>query len=437
MRVRPSAPIALGALLAVLLGAGLAGFALARQEADPAETVRAVLERVPLVDGHNDVPWQYRSRADNHLDRIDFRDTTALDPVMHTDLARLRASGIGGQFWSVYVPASFSGPAATVAVLEQIDVVHRMVETYPESLELALSAEDVVRIHAAGRVASLIGMEGGHAIAGSLATLRQLYAAGARYMTLTHSANNEWADASTDDPEHGGLSAFGVRVVREMNRLGMLVDLSHVAASTMHDTLDVAEAPVIFSHSSAFALTRHARNVPDDVLARLPANGGVVMITFVPPFVSEPVRQHFAARDAERKRLQATLSDEDAARRLATWDAAHPEPSSTLAEVADHIDHVRKTIGVAHVGLGSDYDGIESTPVGLEDVTKIPDLLAELARRGYNAADLEAVAGGNLLRAFREAERVAWRLQRERPADDTLRSETERAETQASGRGGR
>jgi membrane dipeptidase len=301
-------------------------------------------------------------------------------------------------------------------------------------LEIATTAEDVVRIHAAGKVASLIGMEGGHAIAGSLAVLRQLHRAGARYMTLTHSDNNEWADASTDDPEHGGLSEFGVRVVREMNRLGMLVDLSHVASSTMHDTLDVAAGPVIYSHSSAFALTRHPRNVPDEVLDRLPANGGVVMVTFVPPFVSETVRRDSAERDAEETRLRGTVSEEEAARRLAAWDAEHPKPRATLGDVADHIDYVRRRIGVEHVGIGSDYDGITSVPVGLEDVAKLPDLFVELVRRGYTQAELEAIAGGNLLRALREAERVAWRLQREQPADDTLLPSTREPAATATGR---
>jgi membrane dipeptidase len=341
---------------------------------------------------------------------------------------------VGAQFWSVYVPTSYSGPAAAVAVLEQIDVVHRLAAKYPEALEIATSAEDIVRIHAEGRVASLVGMEGGHAIAGSLATLRQLYAAGARYMTLTHSANDEWADSATDDPEHGGLSEFGVRVVREMNRLGMLVDLSHVAPSTMHDALDVTSAPVIFSHSSAFALTRHPRNVPDDVLERLPTTDGVVMVAFVPPFVSERVREHFVKRDAEQDRLRATLAEEEVTRRLEAWDATHPAPAATLGEVADHIDYVRRKVGVQHVGIGSDFDGITSTPVGLEDVSKFPDLFAELLRRGYTTSELEQIAGGNLLRVFREAERAAWRLQHERPADDTLLSDPQLADPPTSAR---
>jgi membrane dipeptidase len=424
-------PFVLVACVAGTLGL----YALAAQPSDARATVRAALERVPLIDGHNDVPWQYRSRVANHLDNIDFRDTTELEPVMHTDLLRLRAGGVGGQFWSVYVPTSYEGAAATVAVLEQIDLVQRLVQKHPEELEIALSAEDILRIHAAGKVASLIGMEGGHSIAGSLATLRQLYAAGARYMTLTHSDNDEWADSATDDPEHGGLSDFGVRVVREMNRLGMLVDLSHVAPSTMHDALDVTSAPVIFSHSSAFAITHHPRNVPDDVLERLRTTDGVVMVTFVPPFVSERVREHFRLRDAEQERLRSTLGEEETARRLESWDASNPAPAATLADVADHIDHVRKKAGVERIGIGSDFDGITSTPVGLEDVSKFPDLFVELLRRGYTQAEIEQIAGGNLLRVLREAERVAWRLQRERPADDTLLPETQRASPPPSGRG--
>ena len=286
--------------------------AVAADEAHRLQVVFEVLASTPLIDGHNDVPWQYRTRVDNHLDRIDFRDTRALDPPMHTDLARLRASHLGGQFWSVYVPTDLAGPGAARAVLEQIDVVHRLASRYPDALEMAYTADDVVRIHRAGKVASLIGMEGGHAIENSLAVLRQLYAAGARYMTLTHSTNSDWADSATDEPEHGGLTRFGSEVVREMNRLGMLVDLSHVSPETMHDALDVAAAPVIFSHSSARAVTDHPRNVPDDVLARLPKNGGVVMATFVPDFVDDAVRREAKTRSDERERLRGLYGDDDA-----------------------------------------------------------------------------------------------------------------------------
>jgi membrane dipeptidase len=277
-----------------------------------------------------------------------------------------------------------------------------------------------VRLHAQGKVASLIGMEGGHSIESSLAVLRQLHRAGARYMTLTHSENIAWADASTDDPAHGGLTEFGRQVVREMNRIGMLVDLSHVAASTMHDALDATRAPVIFSHSSAFALTAHPRNVPDDVLKRLPENGGVVMVTFVPPFVSETVRAHGESEQRERDRLRQRHDEQETERRMEEWRTAHPAPRATLADVAGHIDHVRATAGVDHVGIGSDFDGITEVPTGLEDVSKIPDLFVELLRRGYTDEEVQKIAGGNLLRALREAERVSWSLSDEPPRDDLI-----------------
>jgi membrane dipeptidase len=381
--------------------------------------VLEILRQVPLIDGHNDVPWQYHERASNHLAQIDLRSTTDLTPPMHTDLERLRAGGMGAQFWSVYIPASQNGPGAARRVLEQIDVVHRLVGRYPESLELAYTADDIVRIHAAGRVASLIGMEGGHAIENSLAVLRLLYRTGARYMTLTHSDNVDWADSATDEAQLGGLSEFGKEVVREMNRLGMLVDLSHVSARTMHAALDVAQAPVIFSHSSARALTAHPRNVPDDVLERLPANGGVVMVTFVPPFVNEAVRQHAEWATGALGRLKDQLKDHDQARRrLKEMEQENPPPEATLADVADHIDHIRSRIGASHIGIGSDFDGITSTPVGLEDVSKIPDLLAELLRRGYSEEEIRQIAGLNLLRVLRAAERVAHELERQRPPSD-------------------
>jgi membrane dipeptidase len=406
------------ATLALLPLAGLLAAPLLAQ-ADRAHVLE-LLREVPVIDGHNDVPWQYRSRAANHLARIDFRDTSGLEPAMHTDLARLARSGIGGQFWSVYIPAELDGPGAARAVLEQIDVVHRLAAAYPDRLAVATSADDIVRLHAQGKVASLIGMEGGHSIESSLAVLRQLHRAGARYMTLTHSENIAWADASTDDPAHGGLTEFGRQVVREMNRIGMLVDLSHVAASTMHDALDATRAPVIFSHSSAFALTAHPRNVPDDVLKRLPENGGVVMVTFVPPFVSETVRAHGESEQRERDRLRQRHDEQETERRMEEWRTAHPAPRATLADVAGHIDHVRATAGVDHVGIGSDFDGITEVPTGLEDVSKIPDLFVELLRRGYTDEEVQKIAGGNLLRAMREAERVSWSLSDEPPRDDLI-----------------
>jgi membrane dipeptidase len=385
------------------------------------ERARRLLREVPLIDGHNDLPWQLRERFHDQLGKLDLRrDASGLQAPLHTDIPRLRRGGVGGQFWSVYVPVELAGPAAVQAVLEQIDVVHRLSELYPDTFELAAGAADVVRIHRAGRIASLIGVEGGHSIGDSLAVLRELYRAGARYMTITHSRNDDWADSATDQPRHGGLTPFGEEVVREMNRLGMLVDLSHVAPRTMQAAIAVSAAPVIFSHSSARALDGHPRNVPDEVLAMLPRRGGVVMVSFVTSFTSEAVRSHDAARDGEAARLK-TLYPEDAARaerELAAWSAAHPAPHATLAQVADHVDHVRQVAGIDHVGLGSDFDGMTSVPDGLGDVAQYPVLLAELLRRGYSDDDVKKVAGANLLRVLADAEKVAARLRAERPASD-------------------
>ena len=408
--------------LAIALTIALAFACSAPAQETPAEIVRRVLAEVPLIDGHNDLPWQYRTRVDNHLSEIDLRDTTHFDPPMHTDLGRLIKSGIGGQFWSVYVPGGLDGPGAAAAVLEQIDVVHRLTEAYPDRLEMAYTADDIVRIHASGKVASLIGMEGGHAIEESLAVLRQLYRAGARYMTLSHSQNISWADSATDDALLGGLSAFGEEVVREMNRLGMLVDLSHVSSETMHDALDVSHSPVIFSHSSAFGVTAHPRNVPDNVLERLSENGGVVMVTFVPPFVNEAVRQRSSELSEQRDRLRERLGDNEAkiSQELLVWSSRRTVVRATLSDVADHIDHLRRIAGIDHIGIGSDFDGITTVPVGLEDVSKIPDLLEELVHRGYSEEDLRKICGLNLLRALRRAEDVAQSLQTKLPASDVL-----------------
>jgi membrane dipeptidase len=416
---------------ALVLAALLAGGAVTRaQEAvhkapDPAlvERARRLLSQVPLVDGHNDVPWEYRKRVQNHMDRIDLRAGTAkLDPPMQTDIPRLRRGGLGGQFWSVYIPVEITGADAVQATLEQIDDVHRMVERYPDTFELALTADDVVRIHKAGKIASLIGMEGGHSIHDSLASLRVLYAAGARYMTLTHTRNTDWADSATDAPQHGGLTRFGEEVVREMNRLGMLVDLSHVAPETMRKAIAVSAAPVIFSHSSARALVDHPRNVPDDVLRLLPKNGGVVMVSFVTSFSSEPVRGWNADNDAEEARLKALYpGDPERVKREAEgWRKEHPAPRATLEQVADHVEHLRQVAGIDHVGIGADFDGMESVPLGLESVADYPALFAELMRRGWSDEDLGKLAGLNVLRAFRDAEKVAAKLQKERPASDVL-----------------
>jgi membrane dipeptidase len=366
---------------------------------------RNLLRRVPLVDGHNDLPWAIRAGFGS-------------DPVLagltgpvqetQTDLPRLSDGGVGAQFWSVYVPGTLTGDAAVTAVLEQIDIVHRMIQAYPEHLELALTAADVQRAFAAGKIASLLGAEGGHSIASSLGVLRALYALGVRYMTLTHNSNVGWADSATDTPEAGGLTDFGRAVVREMQRIGMLVDLSHVAPSTMRDALDVAGAPVIFSHSSARALCDHPRNVPDDVLARLAVNGGVCMVTFVPAFVSPECAAWQAGLLAELDRRGLDRRDMSAWDAVTPeWEAAHPVPEATLTQVADHIDHVRAVAGIDHIGIGGDYDGSAAMPTGLSDVSAYPALFAELLTRGWTEPDCAALAGGNLLRVLRDAENAA------------------------------
>jgi len=393
---------------------------------DPLVTrARQILRSAPLIDGHNDTPWQYRGRADNRVSEIDLtRSTEHLDRPMHTDIPRLRAGAVGGQFWSVYIPASDTGsrPGDVKRVVEQIDVVKRMAQAYPEHLELAYTAADVERIAREGRIASLIGMEGGHSIEASLGALRQLYELGARYMTLTHGSNTEWADSATDEREFGGLTGFGEEVVREMNRLGMLVDLSHVSPESMHDALDIVEAPVIFSHSSARAVCDHPRNVPDDVLVRVRENGGVVMVTFVPTFVSEELRLWSQAQGEQRRRLiEEHAEDEDAVREgLEAWREANPRPEATLAQVADHIDHIREIAGIDHIGIGGDYDGVGSLPVGLEDVSRYPHLFAELLRRGYSEEDCRKIAGRNALRVMREVESTSRRIRRERGPSEAM-----------------
>lgn len=389
-----------------------------------------ILREVPLIDGHNDLPWQYRERVKNHLAQIDLRaDQSGLEKPLHTDIARLRKGGVGAQFWSVYVPATLKGADAVQATIEQIDVVQRLAVLYPETFVLACTADDVQRIHASGKIASLIGIEGGHSINNSLATLRQLHALGAGYMTLTHSLNNDWADSATDDPKRNGLTPFGRAVIAEMNRLGMLVDLSHVAPKTMHDAIDASAAPVIFSHSSARALTNHARNVPDGVLARMKQNGGVVMVTFVPGFVSEAVRTYGAQHDAEEARLKALLSGEPEKVKegLTAWEAANPRPRATLADVADHIQHVIKVAGEDHVGIGGDLDGIGTTPTGLESVADYPKLLSELLRRGVTEQQVRKLAGLNLIRVMQKAEAVAVQLQSEKQASDARIEELDAA----------
>jgi membrane dipeptidase len=385
--------------------------------------VDRILGDVPLIDGHNDLPWQYRERVKNQLAKIDIaQDQSKLEKPLQTDIARLRAGHVGGQFWSVYVPATLKGADAVQATLEQIDVVYRLDALYPETFALALTADDIVRIHKSGKVASLIGIEGGHSINNSLAVLRQLYQAGARYMTLTHAENNDWADSATADPAHNGLTPFGKAVVGEMNRLGMLVDLSHVAPKTMHDALDTSAAPVIFSHSAARGMSGHQRNVPDDVLKRLDQNGGVVMVTFVPSFVSQPLRVYYSQRDAEEARLKALHHGEpqDVKSGMTAWEAAHARPEATLSDVVDHIEYVIRTAGEDHVGLGGDFDGIDTTPIDLTSVADYPKVFAELLRRGHSEEQLKKLAGLNVLRVMHQAEAVAARLQKERPAGEVL-----------------
>lgn len=364
-----------------------------------------MLRRHPLVDGHNDLAWKLRESGRQDLGSADLAGPL---PFTHTDLPRLARGGVGAQFWSVYVPASLGGEAAVATTLEQIDFVHGMIARYPEALALAVTADDVERIFASGKIASLIGAEGGHSLACSLGVLRLLYRLGVRYLTLTHNANVPWADSATDEPAAGGLTTFGRHVVGEMQRLGMLVDLSHTSPQTMRDAIDVAEAPVIFSHSSARALCDHPRNVPDEILARLPANNGVCMVTFVPAFVSERCREwgQGLAAGMERRGLDP---DDRAARARAKQDHAllNPPPPATLAQVADHIEHVREVAGVEHVGLGGDFDGTDDVTEGLADVSCYPALVAELLDRGWSEEDCARLAGGNVLRVMREAENTA------------------------------
>ena len=392
------------------------------------EKALRVLQAVPLVDGHNDLPWYIRNdfkQAPLDVEAYDLRRPTS----GNTDLARLQRGMVGGQFWSVYVPGDWRDSGFARVQLEQIDIARRVIAKYPDVLQPALTAQDVWTAHAAGRIGSLLGAEGGHVIENSLGTLRAYYDLGVRYMTLTHNVTLDWADAAADSARHGGLTRFGEEVVREMNRLGMLVDLSHVSPATMSDALNVTEAPVIFSHSSARALTDVPRNVPDSILARLKANGGVVMVTFVPGFVSQKIADRSRLRDVQLAEAQrrAPRDSTAVARAMAQWDAANPAPKATLADVADHIDHVRKVAGVDHVGIGSDFDGTDNNlPVGLEDVSTFPALLAELSRRGWSEEDLRKLAGENVLRALTQTERVAARLRRQRPPSTRTIEELDR-----------
>ena len=374
---------------------------------------RALHDKIPLIDGHNDLPWQYRKVADNALSKIDIAQH---QPGLHTDIPRLREGGVGGQFWSVYIPQALPKGEHVRATMEQIDVVYNMLRQWPDTFQLSLTADDVEAAFDSGKIGSLIGIEGGHSIDNSLGALRMFHRLGARYMTLTHFKNVDWADSCTDDPKVDGLSQFGREVVREMNRLGMLVDLSHVHADTMRAALDTSDAPVVFSHSSARAITGHPRNVPDDVLERVKENNGVVMVSFVPGFVSQQTYEHGLARDAEKLRLEAQSDSSDAnvGAGLEAWDADNPEPRATVSDIADHIDRIREKAGIDHIGIGSDYDGITSVPEGLEDVSKYPVLTAELLRREYSEEDILKILGGNILRLMRAVENAATRIQQDR-----------------------
>jgi membrane dipeptidase len=404
------------ALAAAALGLAAAAVPARAQQSDADLLARArrIHAQTPLVDGHNDLPWEIREKAGGDLARLDPRRS---NPAQHTDIPRLRAGGVGGVFWAAYVPSEFAKGGAARVALEQIDLIHRMTAASPD-LRLALTAGDVERAHRDGKIASLIGIEGGHAIENSLGALRQFYATGVRYMTLTHASTLDWADAATDSARHDGLTRFGEEVVREMNRLGMLVDLSHVSPATMKDALRVSAAPVIFSHSSARALADHPRNVPDDVLRLVKANGGVVMVNFYSGFVDPAAAAAMRNMFEVQRRFQAQYpNDAQAAQRAyRDWQRQNPVPRGSIATVADHIDHIVKVAGIDHVGIGSDYDGVTSLPVGLDDVSRFPYLTVELLRRGYSDADVGKIIGGNLLRVMRTAEATAARLQRERPA---------------------
>ena len=412
----------------LLLAATLAmmpGIASA-QSIDPRVQARIdrILKATPLIDGHNDLAEQLRENHALSVQNLASGTGKWTDHPLMTDMARLHEGRLGGQFWSVYIPSEVTGDHAIRDTLEEIDTVKRFVAAYPNDLELARTADDVVRIHKAGKVASLIGIEGGHQIGGSMAALRQFYDLGARYMTLTHFKNNEFADSATDDPKWHGINDFGKAVIHEMNRLGMLVDLSHVSPETMRDALAVSKAPVIFSHSDARALADHPRNVPDDILRKLAANGGVVMVNFYLGHLSEPYRQWSAEQSAESARLDALYVGQPDIRKakLAEWVQAHPAPKADVGLIADHIEHVVKIAGHDHVGIGGDLDGIgwDEAPAGMNSVSGYPLLFAELIRRGWSDQDLAKLAGGNILRVMRQAEAVAASMKNEPPAMDRL-----------------
>jgi membrane dipeptidase len=410
----------LAAAMATIPGAAWA------QQIDPKVQARIdrILKATPLIDGHNDLAEQLRENYGMSIvDLASGTDKRPDHPLM-TDMARLHEGRVGGQFWSVYIPSEVTGDHAIRDTIEEIDTVKRLIKAYPNDLELARTADDVVRIHKAGKVASMIGIEGGHQIGGSLAALRQFYDLGARYMTFTHFKNNEFADSATDDPKYHGITDFGRTVVHEMNRLGMLVDLSHVSPDTMRDVLAVSKAPVIFSHSDARALADHPRNVPDDVLQKLAANGGVVMVNFYLGHLSEPYRIWSGEESAEEARLASLYVGQPDIRKakLDEWKQAHPAPTAGIGLIADHIEHVVKVAGYDHVGIGGDLDGIgyDEAPAGMNSVSGYPLLFAELIRRGWSDENLSKLAGGNVLRVMRQAEAVAASMKNEPPAMDRL-----------------
>jgi len=406
-------------LKSLLVAAAMISTATAAQSQPIDPKVKARIDRIlkatPLIDGHNDIAEQLAENYKRSIAGLASGTDQRPDHPLMTDMARLHAGRVGGQFWSVYINGELTGDAAIRETIEQIDIVKRMIAAYPNDLEQAYTADDVVRIHRKGKIASMMGVEGGRQIGGSLAALRQYYNLGARYMTLTHNQTTEWADSATDDPKYNGLSPFGLTVVHEMNRIGMLVDLSHVSPATMKAAIAASKAPVIFSHSSARAIGGHPRNVPDDVLALLPANGGVVMANWVPSFLSDAVWNWSADQSAEEARLKAIhRADSNAVKAgLKAWEAAHPRPAVTVANVADHIEHVAKVAGYDHVGIGADLDGIPFTPDGLTGVQAYPLVFAELIRRGWNDQNLAKLAGGNVLRALRRAEEVAASMKNE------------------------
>lgn len=388
-----------------------------------ADRLKSLLMDHPLVDGHNDWVWQLRKFYGENWWSLDLKaDATQFKPPMQTDITRLKQGSVGGQFWAAWIPPKLTGPTAIQATLEQIDIVHGIAQRYPDSFEIATTATDVKRIQASGKIASLIGIEGGHQIGNSLPALRQFFALGARYMTLTHVAHTDWADCANLAPKHNGLTEFGLSVVDEMNRLGILVDLAHVSADVMHMAIERSKAPVIFSHSGARALVDHPRNVPDDVLAKLPKNGGVVMVIFYPVYISQ-TRFHW---EAERIGQEARLGElycgqpDRVSATLDQWLLSNPEPQTSISDVADHIEHVVKVAGYDHVGLGSDFDGIEVTPDGLSGVQGFPALLTELMPRGWSDENLVKLMGANVLRALEQAAEIARGLNHNMPTTKTI-----------------